>query len=101
MVLIYLLAGRLRADDFFISPMTTEMRVADALELIAKSDVAAEIAIEAVMLNGLPNAAKLLIVLLYERAEKILLLPPRISGREVELFGQSYVPFEVRQNKLV
>ncbi len=98
-VLVYLLAGRLRAKDFFISPMTMEMRIDSSLEQIAKSKIGAETAVDAGMLIGLPYAAKFLVVLLYERAEGVRLLPQRVSTGEVEAVGQAYVPFELRMNK--
>lgn len=98
-VLIYLLAGRLQTKDFFISPLTLDMRIDCSLEQIARSSIGAEASVDAGMLIGLPSPAKLLVVLLYERAEGVCLLPPRVSEGEVEALGRAFVPFEVRLNK--
>jgi transcriptional regulator with XRE-family HTH domain len=98
-VLVYLLAGRLQAKDFFVSPKTFEQHLNNALELICCSSIAAETAVDAGLLTELPAAAKLLIVVLFERAENVLLLPSRVRAGEVEALGSARVPFEVRLNK--
>lgn len=98
-VLVYLLAGRLQAKDFFVSPTTVEQHVNTALELIGSSSIAAETGVDAGLLTELPAAAKLLIVVLFERAENVLLLPTRVSQGEVEALGGVRVPFQVRLNK--
>jgi hypothetical protein len=98
-VLVYLLAGRLQAPDFFVSPVSWQHHVDEALREVAASNVAAETAISSEMLMALPDAVKLLVVLLYERSEHVLLLPKRIEASEIEALGQSYVPFEVRLHK--
>ena len=99
LVLVYLLAGRLTAKDFFASPATFEKHLNAALEQVSSSSIAAETAVDAGLLTELPAAAKLLIVLLYERAESILLLPPGVRSGEIEALGSAHVPFEVRLNK--
>ena len=98
-VLIYLLSGRLQSKDFFIPPTNMDLLVDCALEQIGRTTIAAETAIDFTILSRLPMAAKLLIVLLYERAESVLLIPRRVGRGEVEAMGQSSVPFEVRLNK--
>lgn len=100
LVLVYLLAGRLTAKDFFSSPATFEKHLNAALVRIGSSSIAAETAVDIELLTELPAAAKLLIVLLYERAESILLLPPRVRSGEIEALGSAHVPFSVRLNKL-
>jgi transcriptional regulator with XRE-family HTH domain len=100
LVLVYLLAGRLKANDFFVSPAAFDVQLTAALELIGGSSIAAETAVDARLLTELPAAAQLLIVLLYERAENVLLLPTRVSQGEVEALGGVRVPFQVRLNKL-
>ena len=97
--LVWLLAGKFRADDFFVAPTTFDRHLENALEGIARSSIAAETAIDVSTLATLPYAAKILIVLLYERAEGLLLLPPRLGAGEVEAMGQTSVPFGVRVNK--
>ena len=98
-VLVYLLAGRLQAADFFVPPLSWQHHVDEALREVAASNIAAEPAVNSEMLLALPDAVKLLVVLLYERSEHVLLLPKRIKASEIEALGQSYVPFEVRWQK--
>lgn len=98
-VLVYLLAGRLQAADFFVPPLNWQHHVDEALREVAASNIAAETAVNSEMLLALPDAVKLLVVLLYERSEHVLLLPKRIKASEIEALGQSYVPFEVRLHK--
>ena len=98
-VLVYLLAGRLQAADFFFAPVNWQQHVDAALREIATSRVAIETVVNSETLLALPDAVKLLVVLLYERAEQVLLLPKRIEASEIEALGQSYVPFEVRLHK--
>ena len=100
-VLVYLLAGRLAAKDFWISPMTLDNQMSVALQHIGSSSTAAETAVDTEMLLGLQDEVKLLLVLLYERAEGIILLPARVGQGEIDAMGQSRVPFEVRLNKPV
>ena len=98
-VLVYLLAGRLKAADFFQSPAALDSDIAKALTEICRSNIAAETAIDVATLNGLPERVKLMLVLLYERSEGVVLLPARLSHKEVAAFGQPHVPFEIRLNK--
>jgi transcriptional regulator with XRE-family HTH domain len=99
-VLVYLLAGRLKAKDFFVSPESFEQHLNAALVQITNTRIGAETAVDAELLTRLPVSTKLLIVLLYERAENVLLLPARVCKGEVEVLGGIQVPFQVRLNKL-
>ena len=85
-VLVYLLAGRLKAADFFQSPAALGSDIAKALTEICRSNIAVDTAVD-------------VLVLLYERSEGVVLLPARLSHNEVAAFGQPHVPFEIRLNK--
>lgn len=98
-VLVYLLAGRLQAKDFFVSPIAFDVQLNAAIEQIGCSSIAAETAVDARLLTELPAAAQLLIVVLYERAENVLLLPQRVRAGEIEALGSVRIPFQVRLNK--
>lgn len=98
-VLVYLLAGRLKAADFFQSPAALGSDIAKALTEICRSNIAAETAVDMATLSELPERVKLMLVLLYERSEGVVLLPARLSHNEVAAFGQPQVPFEIRLNK--
>lgn len=98
-VLVYLLAGRLKAADFFQSPAALGSDIAKALTEISRSNIAVETAVDVATLSGLPERVKLMLVLLYERSEGVVLLPARLTHNEVAVFGQPHVPFEIRLNK--
>ena len=98
-VLVYLLAGRLQAKDFFISPMNLGNQINIALQHIGNSNAAAETSVDTEMLLRLQDEVKLLLVLLYERAEGIALLQTRVGHGEIDAMGQSRMPFEVRLHK--
>lgn len=98
-VYVFLLSGRLQFRDFFSSPVTLAMQIEKALVQISCSDIGLEAGVDTSVLASLPDAAKLLIVLLYERAEQVQLLPSRVGKAEIERIGQLRVPFEIRLNK--
>lgn len=98
-VYVFLLSGRLQYRDFFAAPATMEMHILTALGVISRSSIAMEAALGEETLLGLPKAAQVLVILLYEKAEQVVLLPKRVGKSEIEHLGQLHVPFEVRIHK--
>lgn len=98
-VTAYLLAGKLRADDFFEVPTDGWSSCLEvALRKIAESRFAEDAAVTHTALSCLPAEVKLLLVQLFEHATGIVLLPKRIGVSDISNFGTVSVPFEVRQH---
>ncbi len=95
-VVCFLLAGRLSAQDFFEAPCEFSRYVEKALRTIANSRYAMEAAVTYRQLASAPPQMQRLIVLLYETASKTELIPGRVKWNSVETFGKPRVPFRVR-----
>ncbi len=99
-VVCYLLGGWLTPSDFFIRQDAYQAALASAMETIARSPRALEAGVTLEQLSSLGEPVRLLIVLLYELAEGVSLLPERVTGDGLNAFGELWMPFEVRLNKV-
>lgn len=97
-VLCELLGGRLEASDFFSVRDKYAHALEYALQTVAASNSAMESAVRLDDLLALPDSVKLLLVLLYELAEHVVLLPGRLTRSQCETLSQLWVPFEVQFN---
>lgn len=98
-VICFLLAGRLRSEDFFDSSDNLPSRLAKALKAVAASRYAQETSVTSEQLGELPERVQLLIVLLYETATGSVLIPGRVGAEWVSSSDNPRVPFEVRVNR--
>lgn len=97
-VLCELLGGRMEASDFFSMRDEFADALEHALQAVAASSAALQAAVRQDDLLALPDAVKLLVVLLYEQAEHVVLLPGRLTRAQCETLSQFWVPFEVKFN---
>jgi len=95
-VISYLLAGRLRSEDFFEAPQSFPALLASALKVVSTSRHAQEVVVTFEQLTALEAPIQHLVVLLYEVATGAELIPGRVGWRSVDLAGQRRMPFEVR-----
>lgn len=98
LVLVYVLAGRLRFDDFLDKAVDAEAQLTKALVQIGESPVAASTGVAVPMLCELPVQVQRLLVVLYERAEQVSLIP-RVSLSQVYVLSRSDSSFELRLNR--
>jgi len=95
----FLLAGRLRSEDFYEPQLTFEERLNEALKLVSNSAIAQETAVSFAQLGCLPTSVQYLIVLLYEMAYEQELMPGRTSFESLQAASQPRMPFAVRKVK--
>jgi len=98
-VTAHLLAGKLRAEDFFdVQQPDWGECLNKALRTVSESRVAANAAVTEAMLREMPSEVKLLLVLLFEEATATVVLPKRVSVSDISNFGKPCVPFDVRHH---
>jgi hypothetical protein len=98
-VTAHLLAGKLRAEDFFdVQQPDWGECLNKALRTVGESRVAANAAVTEAMLREMPSEVKLLLVLLFEEATATVVLPKRVSVSDISNFGKACVPFDVRHH---
>lgn len=99
-VVCLLLGGWLKPSDFFNRQDEYLQALERALETIAKSRQALDSGVTLSQLSELPEGVKLLVVLLYEQAEGMPLMPGRFSREGMDAIHSLWMPFEVRLNKV-
>jgi len=97
-VTAHLLAGKLRAEDFFDVQTDWGECLNKALRTVSESRVAANAAVTEAMLREMRSEVKLLLVLLFEEATATVVLPKRVSVSDISNFGKPCVPFDVRHH---
>lgn len=95
----FLLAGRLRREDFYDPQWSFEQHLEEALKHVSKAGLAQDAAVSFVQLGCLPASVQYLIVLLYEMAYEQELMPGRTSFESLQGASQSRMPFTVRKVK--
>lgn len=98
-VTCFLLAGRLIGADFYNPAMAFEQQLDEALESVARSSEARECALSHKQLLGLPIGSQHLLVLLYERAYGVELMPAKVTADALLHAWQPHVPFSVTKVK--
>lgn len=99
-VVCYLLGGWMEPCDFFMRQGEYPSAVENALEAISRSRSALDAGVTRCQLSELNERVKLLVVLLYEQAEGVTLLPERFSAEGLHAVSSMWIPFEVRLNKV-
>lgn len=95
----FLLAGRLKSEDFYEPRWSVYEQLEKALNVVATAQQAQEVAVTAEQLGSLPVSVRLLIVLLYESAHGTEIMPGRASFETLQAAWQPRVPFTVRRVK--
>jgi transcriptional regulator with XRE-family HTH domain len=96
-VLCFLLAEKLDITDFFEPRKDFHAHIQTALEVIADSRVAFESNVDSESLKNLAVEVQLLIVLLYEKAFELELLPNRVTRSQLNAAVGPYIPFEITE----
>ena len=89
-VMGFILAGRLRHEDFLEPAIDSELMLEQALGVIAESTIGIEYAAVKEELRSLPRSVQMLLVMLYQAAYRTELIPRKsrwswISGRSDDL----------------
>lgn len=99
-VTAYLLAGKLKAEDFFsVTPKEWDVSIDNALFTLSQSHFAANAAVTHEHLRQSTDPLKLLLIHLFENATSTTLLPRRFVESDIAHFGTVSVPFAVRTHR--
>jgi hypothetical protein len=97
-VVCALMGGWLAPSDFLVRRDSLELSLKSALETISRSPAAMEAAVSLSLLANLEESIQLLLVMLYEQAMDVRLLPERVSRASLKEVNTTWVPFEIRSN---
>lgn len=98
LVLVYVLAGRLCFDDFLVTTVDGAAQLEKAVAQIGESQIAASTGVAVQMLSELPVQVQHLLVVLFERAEQVSLLP-RVSLGQLYVLSRPDSSFDLRLNR--
>ena len=96
----FLMSGKLKAQDFYEIETDFERNLASALQVVSASRVAQETTVSLEQLGELTTELKHFVVLLYEAANDVTLIPRRLRRQTLETVMESRVTFEVRHRRL-